>query len=139
MTYKIAKTQAVYYYLAILIIIALGIIFYYNSKKVITSGNHVTHTYAVMDKNQELLLDVMNFETASRGYLLTGNPSFITSYRQSLAQVEQNIVILLNLTKDNPNQYKRVEELQLLITNRIKISEKLIEANNFLSVLPFVW
>ena len=67
MTYKIAKSQAVYYYLAILVIIALGIIFYYNSKKVITSGNHVTHTYAVMDKNQELLLDVMNFETAGRG------------------------------------------------------------------------
>ncbi len=130
MTYKIAKSQAVYYYLAILIIIALGIIFYYNSKKVITSGNHVTHTYAVMDKNQELLLEVMNFETACRGYLLTGNPSFITSYRQSLAQVEQNIVILLNLTKDNPNQYKRVEELQHLITNRIKMSEKLIEAKS---------
>ncbi|MBA4155422.1 ATP-binding protein [Flavobacterium sp.] len=130
MTYKIALSQAVYYYLAILIIIALGIIFYFNSKKVISSGNHVTHTYAVMDKNQELLLDVMSFETASRGYLLTGNPSFISSYRQSLAQVEQNIVILLHLTKDNPSQHKRVEDLAILIANRIKMSEKLIEAKS---------
>jgi PAS domain S-box-containing protein len=126
MKYKLATTQAFYYYFAVLLITALGIIFYYNSKKVITSDHQVAHTYSVMDKNQELLVEVLSFETAGRGYLLTGNKKFIVDFNESLKNTEKHLSALAALTKSNPSQNKRVQDLKVLIDTRIQLSQKLI-------------
>jgi PAS domain S-box-containing protein len=104
----------------------LGIIFYYNSKKVITSDHQVAHTYSVMDKNQELLVEVLSFETAGRGYLLTGNKKFIVDFNESLKNTEKHLSALAALTKSNPSQNKRVQDLKVLIDTRIQLSQKLI-------------
>lgn len=128
MKYKLATTQAFYYYFAVLLITALGIIFYYNSKKVIKADNHVTHTYAVMDKNQELLVEVLSFETAGRGYLLTGNHKFIVDFNESLINTDKHLTALSVLTKNNPSQNKRVKDLRVLIDKRIQLSQQLINS-----------
>ena len=127
MTYKLATKQAAYYYIAIILIIALGIVFYFNSKKVISSDTMVTHTYSVMDKNQELLVEVLNFETAGRGYLLTGNEKYILDFNQSIKRTEEHLTVLLQLTQNNPSQNKRVRDLKVLIDKRIQLSQVLID------------
>lgn len=140
MKYKLATTQAFYYYFAVLLITALGIIFYYNSKKVITSDNQVAHTYSVMDKNQELLVEVLSFETAGRGYLLTGNKKFIVDFNESLKNTEKHLSALAALTKNNPSQNKRVEDLKILIDKRIQLSQQLINTkllNQIIEVQKF--
>jgi len=126
MTYKLATKQAAYYYIAIILIIALGIVFYFNSKKVITSDHQVTHTYSVMDKNQELLVEVLNFETAGRGYFITGNEKYIADFNQSIKSTEEHLSVLLKLTQKNPSQNKRVQDLKVLIDKRIQLSQDLI-------------
>jgi CHASE3 domain sensor protein len=130
MTYKLATKQAAYYYIAIILIIALGIVFYFNSKKVITSDHQVTHTYSVMDKNQELLVEVLNFETAGRGYFITGNEKYIADFNQSIKSTEEHLSVLLKLTQKNPSQNKRVQDLKVLIDKRIQLSQDLINTNN---------
>lgn len=140
MKYKLATTQAFYYYFAVLVITALGIIFYYNSKKVITSDHQVAHTYSVMDKNQELLVEVLSFETAGRGYLLTGNKKFIVDFNESLKNTEKHLSALAALTKNNPSQNKRVEDLKILIDKRMQLSQQLINTkllNQIIEVQKF--
>ena len=50
-------------------------------------------------------------ETGQRGYLLTGDETYLEPYRAAIKNVDQTVARLKNLTSDNPNQQKRIQAL----------------------------
>ena len=69
------------------------------------------HTHLVLRKSDNVFIDVLNIETGSRGYVLTGDESFLESYSISLSLVLNNVSELAELTRDNPGQTLRIAEL----------------------------
>ena len=130
MTYTLNRKNTLFYYTAIAIIAVLLAVFYYNTIKVKSTEKLVEHTEIVIDKSNEILIDIINIETGSRGFILTNNESFLKPYNESLKKINQNLESLLTLTKDNPNQQIRVKQLKELILKRIEISKSLINNNN---------
>ncbi len=127
MNFSLDKKNTIIYYVAIVVIALLLTVFYYNSKIVESSELSVEHTQEVLKKNNDILLDIVNIETGSRGYLLTNKEEFLGTFYQSLKRIDQNLEQLLRLTKDNEKQQLRVQQLKESIHHRINFSKTLVE------------
>lgn len=64
----------------------------------------VDHTYRVLDQLEAGLTDMLNMQTATRGYLLTGDQRFLEPYKLGSARIEQSLRTLRSLTADNPGR-----------------------------------
>jgi CHASE3 domain sensor protein len=53
-------------------------------------------------------------ETGQRGFLLTGQDTFLEPYRRALAWLDQQVQTLKDKTQDNPRQQARIGELETL-------------------------
>lgn len=82
-------------------------------------GLWVIHTEEVetaLGQTQSLLSDAENSE---RGYLLTGDAKFLTSYQSVTAQIDGRIDALAVQTADNPVQRRNIAELRPLLREKL--------------------
>lgn len=77
--------------------------------------------------SDNVLLDVLNIETGSRGYLLSKNDLFLEPFNVAIATINRDLESLKNLTKDNYRQQLRIKELKIAILKKILFSNHLIE------------
>lgn len=63
----------------------------------------------------KLLSTMQDAETGQRGFVLTGDPEFITPYRDAVDQIGSVTAALRTATADNPRQQHFMDELQRLI------------------------
>jgi signal transduction histidine kinase/ActR/RegA family two-component response regulator len=74
--------------------------------------NLVKHTRDVQREVDAVLLAMTEAETGQRGYLLTGNTAYLAPYDTARAEADASLASLADLTKDNPRQQTRVDELR---------------------------
>ncbi len=86
----------------------------------------VDHTYRVLDQLETSLTDMLNMQTATRGYLLTGDPRFLDPYKQGSAKIELSLRTLRSLTADNPGQVERLGRLETDMAGATAIMRGLI-------------
>ncbi|HIV73368.1 MAG TPA: CHASE3 domain-containing protein, partial [Candidatus Aquabacterium excrementipullorum] len=72
----------------------------------------VNHTMDVMDQLQSLLSTMKDAETGQRGYLLTGQETYLQPYTTARAELPGKIKRIRDLTSDNPAQQQRLSTLQ---------------------------
>ena len=67
---------------------------------------------------QKTLTAMVDAETASRGFLLTGDASYLEQFEQAEREVPQAFATLRGFTSDSPLQLRRAGELERLSTAR---------------------
>jgi len=77
------------------------------------------HTYQVIVQADNIISDLQNAETGGRGYIITGQESFLAPYTDSLQNIYNDFHNLDTLTKDNPIQQKRISDMKPLIDTRL--------------------
>lgn len=93
----------------------------------------ITHTNQVLDHIDLATEEIMDAESAQRGYLLNGDEEYLTPYAEVTGQaidgsydperrgmLVQELVTLRDLTLDNPEQTPRVAKLSDLVDARIQ-------------------
>ena len=92
------------------------------------------HTYKVIQESDGIFMSLVNMETGSRGYVITGNENFLEPFNQGKYSYEQHYNKLKELTSDNSEQQQRLIkvgnqyeewlewEKTKIITNRQKVS-----------------
>jgi len=78
----------------------------------------------ILDKTMVRLVDA---ETGQRGYLLTGDETYLEPYREAIRNLDEVMGNLKNLTSDNPNQQKHIQALQPLIEKKLAELQQTIE------------
>src|SRR4051794_38908179 len=86
-----------------------------------SAGRWVSHTLAVQRAADDLLTATLESETGQRGYLLTGDPAYLTSYEQSHAAVRDGLAAVGTLVADNPSQTARLNDIDADL--RAKLAE----------------
>ena len=86
-----------------------------------TNTGWVTHTYEVTNGLKALLGDLKDAETGQRGYLITGEDSYLEPYTAALAMIDVDFDTVRTLTADNANQQARLDALEPLIA--VKMAE----------------
>lgn len=86
-----------------------------------TANFWVKHTNKVLTRLETTLSVMKDAETGQRGYLLTGDKSYLEPYNQAITDIDKYIQQLQNLTADNANQQRRITILKQQI--KVKLNE----------------
>jgi PAS domain S-box-containing protein len=111
---------------AILALLAVGAISYRGMAESRESDRWVRHTHEVLESLQNLLAAVQTVESNARGYLLTGDESFLEVYRVGKVRTEKEQAIVRDLTVDNAEQQRRLDALVVLAAQKFQLAEKVL-------------
>jgi CHASE3 domain sensor protein len=108
---------------AIAILLIVGAFSYRGMVLSAESDEWVQHTHAVLENLQALLFAEASIESSNRGFVLTGDESFLASYRASVLDAEQREATVRDLTADNADQQRRVPAIEALIAQKIQFAD----------------
>jgi signal transduction histidine kinase len=72
----------------------------------------VTHTFEVREAAARLLTNLVDAQAGVRGYVITGQESFLEPYRASSKAISGNIASLRAKISDNPHQEAKLNEIE---------------------------
>ncbi len=96
----------------------------------------VEHTDRVTRAASELQRRTIDMETGVRGFLITGERSFLEPYQSALTRLKGDTVGLRNLVSDNPQQVERIDRLATLQTAWLEFANGMIAARDASSGTP---
>jgi methyl-accepting chemotaxis protein len=101
------------------VLVLVAVVSYRNAHLLIENDGWVEHSYQVRIEFSDLLSDMKDAETGQRGYLLTGDDSYLAPYTGALASIQSTLADLRKLTSDNPIQQQRLSGLSKTIDNKL--------------------
>ena len=105
--------------LAALTLVVIALISYRNASRLIENDVWVAHTHQVRAELADLLSELKDAETGQRGYLITGEDSYLAPYQSALAAIKSTFEDVRKLTSDNPNQQRRFATIAPLIDAKL--------------------
>jgi len=87
----------------------------------------VVHTHRVLETVQAVLTDVLSAETGQRGFLITGEQSYLGPYRDGIRNISRDISQLEELTRDNVEQRERIDSLRPLLARKLDELERTVQ------------
>src|SRR5713226_5865159 len=118
-TWTFAKRLAVGYGLAGLTLLVIAGVSYRSTSTLIENDAWVDHTYQVRTELADLLSELKDAETGQRGYIITGDESYLAPYQSALTAIKSTLDDVRRLTADNPNQQRRLTVISPLIETRL--------------------
>jgi PAS domain S-box-containing protein len=105
----------------------VGVVSYLSVVRLNEDAAWVEHTHEVLSRLELLLAAVTDSETAERGYVITGDESYLEPYRNSANVADVQANRLRELTADNPVQQQRLASVVPLVSDRLAGLQKVIE------------
>jgi PAS domain S-box-containing protein len=106
--------------------LVVGAISYRSMVASTESNRWVLHTHEILEELQNSLVAVQSLESSYRGFALTGEESYLQSYRASILSAERGEAAVRNLTVDNPKQQILIQTLERLAAQKIQFAERVI-------------
>jgi PAS domain S-box-containing protein len=91
----------------------------WNINRLVENGNRVVQTQQELTTLEEVLSTVTEAETAERGFLITGDEQYLTSYESALVSIRTTLDELTNSTLDEPRQQELVDALRQRVDARV--------------------
>ena len=106
----------------ITVVVLIGSILSYRSHALLQQNtNLVVRTYQVMDATRDLLLAAEDAETGQRGFVITGDDSFLSPYiRASERTIPERLSAMETMLRDDPTQLGRVRVLRQLLGEKFE-------------------
>ena len=114
--------------LVLIMFITVSIVMIQNTRTLSENTEWVDHTNNVIAEIERVVGNLKDAETGQRGYLITGMDNYLEPFNAALSSLQTNIAELRQLTSDNPNQQRRIEEMKGLV------DEKFVELEQTISL-----
>jgi signal transduction histidine kinase len=111
---------------AVAILLVVGALSYRSIVASRESSDWVQHTHAVLENLHDLQFAMECVASSIRGYSLTGDERYLDPYRIAKLGLAKYTAAVRDLTRDNPDQQRRIQILEKLATGRIARAEILI-------------
>ncbi|MGH6645785.1 response regulator [Aquabacterium sp.] len=112
----------------------IGLIFF-----LVSQLNWVEHTQQVIGNANELKTLVVDLETGTRGYLITGDDRFLSPYTVAKPKLAAELQTLKTLVQDNPPQLDRLVRIETLQAQWDQFAQRIIglrrNQGDYLSVI----
>jgi CHASE3 domain sensor protein len=100
----------------------------YRNIDVLTKTSYlVAHTHLVTRNIFELLGQLVDAEASQRGFLITGDETFLEPYRSATAALPQLMKNLRELTADDQGQQKRINDAQSMVAAKLTWLKRTID------------
>jgi methyl-accepting chemotaxis protein len=113
--------------LSFALLLLIGVTAYRGVGTLTRTSYAVAHTHRVLESIADLLAAMMDMETGARGYVISGDEAFLEPHRDGNARVAKIFAGLRELTTDNPNQQKRLDEIERPLANRISHLKTIVD------------
>ena len=88
------------------------------------SAVSVSRTRDILFALGDIISLAKDAETGERGYIITGEPTYLDPYNSAVARLDEQIKLLEQLTAHNPTLQGRVPVLKNRIADRLRILEE---------------
>jgi len=113
--------------LALAAVVVIGSVSYRSTIKLTETADWVDHSHKVIESLEGVISDLKDAETGQRGFLLTGDEHYLEPYNMATNAVHQKVADLRRLTQDNPNQQRRLDDLDTFIRSKFAELKQTIE------------
>ncbi len=123
--------------LSLFILIVSSVASYSSIRSLLESARWVDHTDSVIFRLESALSTLKDAETGQRGYLLTGDTTFLRPYYGSQQKALAIVDSIRAMTGDNPVQAQNAGELYDIVSHRLSILQEVIDQkkeNNLFSL-----
>ncbi|HEU5200215.1 MAG TPA: CHASE3 domain-containing protein [Ktedonobacterales bacterium] len=104
--------------LLLLLLVINSLVAFTNIQSLVDREHLVTHTQTILTRLETLQSTLDDAESSERGYILTGQESYLAPYNQARAGLPERLEDLQLLTAGEPGQQARLAQLRALITNK---------------------
>ena len=102
------------------VLLLSGVLAFRNTRQLREDAAWVAHTHEVLDAIQVTLTSVVDADTGQRGYLITNDGRFLEPYLGALARIRQNFQQLKTLVQDNPQQLRRIQDMEAITGAKVE-------------------
>jgi len=113
--------------LAVAVLLLVAGASYLNANKSVRTFQTVSHTQMVMEELASVLLATLDVETGDRGFVASGNESFLEPSESGQVRVKQSFVKLRALIAGDTEQQVRLDGLEALVTWKLAYCKDLVE------------
>lgn len=113
--------------LSLLILIVTSVASYSSISNLLDGSKWVDHTDSVIIKLDNTLSALRDAESGPRGYLLTGDTSFLRSYNTVTDRIGILLDSIQEMTSDNPNQQRNLADLRPIIFKPIVLIGQVVD------------
>lgn len=112
--------------LALLILIAAGIVSYRSTVQLIATVDQRANVHLVLEKLDQVVSHMKDAETGLQGYILTGKPGFLEPYHGAIEIIGHDRLLLRDSLRDDGDQLARLDVLDTLIVQRLALMRQQI-------------
>jgi diguanylate cyclase (GGDEF)-like protein/PAS domain S-box-containing protein len=87
----------------------------------------VAHSQEILKELEEIQSLTSVLESSQRGYLITGSEDLLVGRQEAVRRIQEHLVAVRRLTEDNPDQHRRLDGLEPLISERTAFGNQTIE------------
>jgi len=98
------------------------------AKRMLETNNLVSHRQEILEAIQHGMTGMAELLNSQRLYVIAGDEGWLKEREQMKATVAERLRNLRKFTADNPNQQRRLDQLEPLIGQRIEWEERVIAA-----------
>ncbi len=109
---------------ALLVLAVIAVTSYRSARQALADDRLVSDSYLVLERLQELLVTIVDAETAVRGFVITAEPSWLEDYDRAVREVPDRLRQVQALTRDNPGQQTRLNSLAPVIQERLDVMHR---------------
>jgi methyl-accepting chemotaxis protein len=113
--------------IALLLLAVVATVAYRSTGLVAQASGWVSHTHVVLARLSDLDDVLTDAESASRGYVITGDDSFVEEFRKAEQQVPTILADLHRLMAESPNQAQRLDALTDAAGERLAFAREAVD------------
>lgn len=126
-SWTFGKKIAAGFALSFVLLVTTGAMAYRSINTLSRASYSVAHTHLVLEHIARVLTLLDDVESGGRGYIITGDESFISSHQQAGAEIATNLNELRELTVDNSAQQQRIGQVEPFISAKISWVQRTTE------------
>ena len=104
---------------ALALLLVAAALSYRSSVEVQAATAAVAGAFRLLREAQDVLILVTDAETGQRGYLLTGDRAYLSPYERAVTSLPAALQRFRTLTSDSPEQKRGVDELSVLLDEKM--------------------
>jgi signal transduction histidine kinase/CHASE3 domain sensor protein len=102
------------------VVVVIGIVSYLNTRQFIDSNYAVRHSLEVLQELEDVLSVLKDAETGQRGFIITGDESYLEPYNNAVATLDNHIKNVQTLIID-PDQQQQFTAILPIIDERMAV------------------
>ena len=113
---------------AFLVLILMGVFSYFSIRQLVEVSEKRLQATLIHSTAGQIRNEVIDIESAQRGYVITYNEQYLVPYQKALAPLQSEIEFLARQLQDNPDMQRHIQELKTLAEARTKHAQAVIQA-----------